>query len=234
MRDGVLYDEQLGELSVKVNPRARHIIMRARESGVLITIPVGVSEKEVLAAVDKFRERLESNQEKQQKKRIDLDYQIKTEYFTLTLQQGGSEKFIARSTPGRLDIVCPPTADFDDENLQVWLCKVIEEALKKNAKIILPQRLALLSKESGLPFRQVKVNSSKGRWGSCSALKDINLSYYTLLLPGHLMNYVLLHELCHTREMNHGERFWQLLDKHTSGKALTLRSELRKYRTEIF
>lgn len=233
MRDRVLYDEQLGELSIKVNSRARHIIMRARENGVLITTPIGVSEKEVLAAVDRFRERLESNQEKQQKRRIDLDYEIETEYFTLTLQQGKCEKFTARSTPGRLDVVCPSTADFDDESLQGWLCKVIEEALKKNAKIILPQRLALLSKESGLQFRQVKVNSSKGRWGSCSALKNINLSYYTLLLPTHLMNYVLLHELCHTREMNHGERFWQLLDKYTSGKALTLRHELKKYKTDI-
>ena len=79
----------------------------------------------------------------------------------------------------------------------------------------------------------MKINSSRGRWGSCSARKDINLSYYLVLLPFRLIDYVLLHELCHTREMNHSERFWQLLDRFTGGKALALRKELKEYRTEI-
>ena len=110
---------------------------------------------------------------------------------------------------------------------------MIEESLRRNAKSILPSRLASLSKQCGLPYSSVKINSSQGRWGSCSARKDINLSYYLVLLPSHLIDYVLLHELCHTREMNHSERFWVLLNQFTEGKALTLRGELRKYRTEI-
>ena len=52
-----------------------------------------------------------------------------------------------------------------------------------------------------------------------------------MLLPPHLMDYVLLHELSHTKEMNHGPRFWELLDSLTEGKALSLRAELRNYRT---
>ena len=132
-----------------------------------------------------------------------------------------------------MEIVCPPHADFADEKLQSWLHKVIEESLRRNAKSILPSRLTFLSKQCGLPYSSVKINSSQGRWGSCSARKAINLSYYLVLLPSHLIDYVLLHELCHTREMNHSERFWALLNQFTEGKALTLRGELRKYRTEI-
>lgn len=84
-----------------------------------------------------------------------------------------------------------------------------------------------------IAYASVKINSSQGRWGSCSTKKDINLSYYLVLLPSYLIDYVLLHELCHTREMNHSERFWSLLNQFTEGKALALRGELKKYRTEI-
>lgn len=72
-----------------------------------------------------------------------------------------------------------------------------------------------------------------GTLGELLSEKNINLSYYLVLLPSHLIDYVLLHELCHTREMNHSERFWDLLDRFTDGKALALRKELKKYRTEI-
>ena len=87
--------------------------------------------------------------------------------------------------------------------------------------------------EAARPFGACRVNVSKGRWGSCSGRKDINLSCYLALLPPHLRDYVMLHELCHTREMNHGPHFWALLDALTDGKAKALREELKGHRTEI-
>jgi predicted metal-dependent hydrolase len=56
-------------------------------------------------------------------------------------------------------------------------------------------------------YTGVTVRNTQSRWGSCSAQKHINLSLSLMLLPEHLIDYVLLHELCHTVEMNHGERF---------------------------
>lgn len=162
-----------------------------------------------------------------------MDYRIDTEFFKLTLVSGQRERFLSRSELGEMQIICPPDADFSDEKLQAWLRKVIEEALRRNAKIILPPRLYMLSMQHNLPYKSVKINSSSGRWGSCSAQGNINLSYYLVLLPKHLIDYVLLHELAHTREMNHGERFWDLLDRMTDGKAQALRAELRKYQTKI-
>ena len=82
----------------------------------------------------------------------------------------------------------------------------------------------MLSMQHNLPYKSVKINSSSGRWGSCSTRGNINLSYYLVLLPKHLIDYVLLHELAHTREMNHGKRFWALLDRMTDGRAQSIES----------
>ena len=189
--------------------------------------------KEVKEAREKLRSRLLDSRQKLIRPLIDLNYRIETEYFKLSLVSGKREKFLAHSELGEMRIICPPTADFTDSNLQDWLRKVIEEALRRNAKIILPPRLYMLSERYGLPYKSVQINSSRGRWGSCSSHKKINLSYFLVLLPKHLIDYVLLHELCHTCEMNHGDRFWDLLNGFTGGKALELREELKKYKTEI-
>jgi predicted metal-dependent hydrolase len=112
-----------------------------------------------------------------------LDYRIETEYFKLSLVAGERDRFLAHSELGEMRIVCPPTADFTDSKLQEWLHKVIEEALRRNAKVILPPRLYMLSGRHNLPYKSVKINSSSGRWGSCSAQGNINLSYYLVLQP---------------------------------------------------
>lgn len=229
----IIEDKELGPLFVRVNARARRLTFRTKEDGIYVTVPPRTSLAEVESAIEQLRPRLKAARQKLVRKLIDLDYRIDTEFFKLTLVSGQRERFLSRSELGEMQIICPPDADFSDEKLQAWLRKVIEEALRRNAKIILPPRLYMLSMQHNLPYKSVKINSSSGRWGSCSAQGNINLSYYLVLLPKHLIDYVLLHELAHTREMNHGERFWDLLYRMTDGKAQALRAELRKYQTKI-
>lgn len=232
-KEKILEDKELGPLVIRVNPRAKRLTFRAKSDAIYVSVPSGTTSKEITDAINQLREKLRGLKEKVVRPLIDLDYRIDTEYFKLSLISGQRDKFLAHSELGEMRIVCPPSANFADEQLQEWLHKVIEEALRRNAKIILPMRLYQLSGEHNLPYKSVKINSSRGRWGSCSARKAINLSYFLVLLPQHLIDYVLLHELCHTREMNHGDRFWALLNSMTDGKAFELREELKSYKTEL-
>ncbi|WP_321333819.1 SprT family zinc-dependent metalloprotease [uncultured Bacteroides sp.] len=231
--DKVIEDKELGRLIIHVNVRAKRLIFRARDGEIIVTVPPRTSLKEIEAAIEQLRVKLLASKNEHLHPLIDLDFRIDTEFFRLSLAYGNRDRFLSHSELGKMKIICPFNADFKDEKLQAWLRKVVEEALRRNAKIILPPRLYMLAEQHQFQYESVKINSSRGRWGSCSARKGINLSCFLVLLPRHLVDYVLLHELCHTREMNHGERFWTLLDSLTDGKALALREELKKYKTEI-
>ncbi len=222
-------DGELGAVQVRVNSRARHIILRPQTAGILITVPPYAEPHEVEAALERFRQSLKKSQLRMEKKRVDWNFRLEAPHFRLSLARGVKEGFFLRQSTGEIQLVCPPNTDFTDERLQEWLHKVVVEGMRKQAKLLLPNRLSQLAALHGLVYHEVKINASQGRWGSCSGKRDINLSLYLMLLPDHLIDYVLLHELTHTVEMNHGERFWQLLDRLTQGKAHALRAELRNY-----
>lgn len=226
-------DAELGTVVVRVNPRARRLIFRAVEGGFVATVPLGATWGDVARGLETLRPRLREAQARRSEKLIDLNYRIEAEHFKLTLVERDTQRFQARSELGAMQILCPRDTDFSNPQLQIWLKKVIGEALRKNAKLVLPLRLYALSKRHGLPFHEVKINSSSGRWGSCSTRKDINLSYYLLLLPQHLIDYVLLHELTHTRVMNHSAEFWEMLDRLTDGRCEVLRRELKEFSASL-
>lgn len=83
--------------------------------------------------------------------------------------------------------------------------------LKAQAKGWLPGRVATLAERHGFTFGRVTVRHQRGRWGSCSARGDISLNCLALLLPPDAVDHLILHELCHTRVMDHSRRFWETL-----------------------
>jgi predicted metal-dependent hydrolase len=90
--------------------------------------------------------------------------------------------------------------------LQTWL--------KQKANHVLVPWLERIAKRTGLDYRQVTVRLQRSRWGSCSSRQHINLNARLLLVAPELVDYLLIHELCHTRELNHSGRFWSLVERH--------------------
>ena len=96
------------------------------------------------------------------------------------------------------------------------------------ARRILISRLVALAGQHGFTFNKVTIRNQKTRWGSCSVQNNISLNMKLAALPGELMDYVLLHELVHTRIKNHSALFWSELDNYI-GNAKRLRERMRKY-----
>jgi predicted metal-dependent hydrolase len=71
--------------------------------------------------------------------------------------------------------------------------------------------LAQVSREVGLPYSGASIRGQRSRWGSCSAARRINLNYALLFLSPELVRYLFIHELCHTRHMNHSPAYWRLV-----------------------
>ena len=84
---------------------------------------------------------------------------------------------------------------------------------RKTARAKLVDRLDKLSRKHDLPFNRVFVKNQKTRWGSCSEKNNINLNINLVRLPEELMDYAIMHELVHTKQMNHSQLFWNLLEK---------------------
>jgi predicted metal-dependent hydrolase len=104
-----------------------------------------------------------------------------------------------------------------------------ERALKKEAEALLPQRLEGLAARHGFKFRSVRIKKLVSRWGSCSNRQDITLNYFLMQLPWALIDYVIIHELVHTKHLNHSSRFWEDFDAVYPG-AKQFRKQIREYR----
>jgi len=104
----------------------------------------------------------------------------------------------------------------------------LREIDKTVAKRVLTGRLKKLAETYGFTYNRVTIRNQRTRWGSCSHDNNISLNMKLLKLPDDLIDYVLLHELAHTRVPNHSPEFWQELEKYVPG-ARAYTSRLRKY-----
>jgi len=92
--------------------------------------------------------------------------------------------------------------------------KLTEEELKalaKQAAVYIPQRVEWYARRMGAQYGRITLRCQKTRWGSCSAKKNLNFNILLLLTPPEVIDSVVVHELCHLREMNHSARFYELV-----------------------
>ena len=99
------------------------------------------------------------------------------------------------------------------ENMRQQACIHLDAAqekeLRERAKSVLAQRTAYFARQIGVTYGRITVRDQKTRWGSCSQTGNLNFNFRLILAPSEVLDYVVVHELCHRRQMNHSAQFWQ-------------------------
>lgn len=116
---------------------------------------------------------------------------------------------------------------------EIWILKNIEKIQKRNAEInqlnkltsddindladkalkVIPDRVRYFAKILGVNYGRITIRNQRTRWGSCSSKGNLNFNCLLMLTPLDVIDYVIVHELCHRKEMNHSKRFWEEVEK---------------------
>jgi predicted metal-dependent hydrolase len=208
--------DALDDLSVRESGRARRLSIKVYPRGrVEVVVPKRTHAADVEAFVREHREWIDRTREEFLNKHPAEPFRLPDRI----LLRGIGREFEVRyrrkrNAPGvryrRLGSTIVLTGDVDDETACV---KALRRWLAGIAKEELGQRLLALSSLTGLGYERIQVRAQKTCWGSHSTTGTVSLNYCLLFLEPELVRYLLIHELCHARHMNHSSRFWRLVER---------------------
>ncbi|PZU97313.1 MAG: M48 family peptidase [Pseudanabaena sp.] len=216
-------NDELPEYTVRVSDRAKCVRLSISvEDGLEVVIPVNYDHKKIPEIVQKKRAWIVRNQLKLAQREAFLQSQAPHELpDRLNLRSLGEEWHIEYqqiATKSRAITIQESKAQLQltvkgDIN-DVEACKFfLKQWLIQKADRHFSECLHNISHRAKLPYRAMTVRSQKTLWGSCSRDRNISLNYKLLFLEAAVVEYVLLHELCHTVHMNHSDKFWNLVSK---------------------
>jgi len=219
---------------VQLAPSAKAKRMNLSVKGldkVRIAMPSGYSQAQAVDFALKHRDWISGQLEKYRKlQQKTFQPEFETHFHRIkTIPQQRADFFI-RVQNQVAEIFYPEQLATDSPGMQKAVAEALNIIYKREAIVYLSERIFSLSVDHHLPFNDLSIKNIRTRWGSCSATKKINLSYHLMKLPKHLIDFVILHELTHTLEMNHGPRFKAKLNEISGGKLSVYSKELKQYR----
>lgn len=204
-------DPEFGTIHVLRSRQTRYVRVRIRHDGRLsATLPMRASLKNIHHLIDESRANLRQTL---------AELQTNNVQFTDGQHIGSSHHIVVKSATNLTVQVRSPTIyvnlpadlDLDSPIVQKATKDGALRALRIEAKAYLPRRLRAIAAMHDFHFAKIRFSSASTRWGSCSAQGTISLNVWLMQLPLDLIDYVLTHELCHTRHMNHSAAFWDLV-----------------------
>ena len=218
-----LINADLPAYTVRVSDRAKSVrLSLSVEAGLEVVIPVNYDRQQVPELIQTKRDWIIRNQLKLEQREAFFQSQAPHELpDSINLRSLGEEWQIEyRNSPTKSRAIAIQENKSElklvvNGNIaDVEACKFfLKQWLMQKAEKHLFSWLRKVSDRAKLPYRTTAVRSQKTLWGSCSGNRNISLNYKLLFLETNVVEYVLIHELCHTIHMNHSDKFWKLVSK---------------------
>lgn len=219
----IVKDSQLGDIFVRINPRAKYISIKIKHGDVVLVCPTNKSRERAFEFLNEKRQWIEQNQDKFRNKiKFNLSLPIETRLYEI-LRAGDS--------PHSNKIARYITIEQDDtaETIELKTRQMLENVWLAEAKELLPRRIEMLARNLGFSYSGVSFKKSCRKWGSCSVDNNISLNYRLMQLPNELIDFIIIHELCHTVHKNHSSQFHSLVNECTCGRERELIKKMKKY-----
>ncbi len=221
----------LGEVVLKKNIRSRNINVKITAEQIRVSLPFFSSYDDAISFVESKIEIIEKKRANlaSKKRMFTIENPTRTFSFEMYLVPLPQKDYLRITKGNKIYITFPGTDNPLSFRSQKIFRGVFEHLLRKEAHRLFPDMLKQEANRCGFEYKDLRISSAHTRWGSCSSDKNINLNMYLLTLPEHLIRYVMLHELCHTKFMDHSSNFYKLLDEVSGGKSEEYKKELKGY-----
>ena len=227
------------EIKLKKSFKAKNISIKIKPfEGVLVTVPMLVSFKLAEDFVKTKIKWINKNLNKVQKQEQSYTFfsannSFKTRSHLINITSTELSKNTVHIENTNVKVLISKKLSVSSEENQLYIRNIILEIWRKEAKEYLPRRVKALAIDHNFNYQKLTIKNTKSRWGSCSFDNNINLSLHLMRISNELIDYVILHELVHTKVKNHSSKFWQTLEKHCPNSKI-LDKELKKYSLRIF
>ena len=210
-----IVDKEFGEIKIRKNKLARSVKLSVSVDGSLrASIPYYSPEFAVRRLVNGNRDEIRKMLATHNAKNSYQDGDLIGKTHTLFLRKFSGEEIKISNEGNQILVQIPQELAFENPLVQSEIRKTVSKILRKQAKAYLPRRIDFLAEKYGFSFEKLRFSHTGTRWGSCSSSGTISLNIALMNLPHHLIDYVIIHELCHTRQMNHSSKFWQEVEKY--------------------
>jgi predicted metal-dependent hydrolase len=227
------------EINLRKSLKARNISIRIKPfEGVLVTVPRFLSFKIAKDFVESKMSWIQNNLHKiQSQEQLLTNFTFgsifKTKFHSIFIDSTSEKKNTFLKDNKFIKINISDNHEIQSIESQDYIRNIIEKILRIEAKSYLPKRVDELAKKHNFTYQKLAIKNTKTRWGSCSFKNNINLSLHLMRLREELIDYVILHELVHTKVKNHSREFWTTLDIHCP-KSKSLDRELKNYSLRIY
>ena len=227
------------EIKLKKSFKAKNISIKIKPfEGILVTVPMLVSFKLAEDFVKTKIKWINKNLNKVQKQEQSYTFfsansSFKTRSHLVNITSTELSKNTVHIENTNVKVLISKKLSISSEENQLYIRNIILEIWKKEAKEYLPKRVKALAIDHDFNYQKLTIKNTKSRWGSCSFDNNINLSLHLMRISNELIDYVILHELVHTKVKNHSSKFWETLEKHCPNSKI-LDKELKKYTLRIF